>query len=152
MGNTTMLAKINQFFQTLTEHQVSDKETLTQEMACAVLLCEVMRADHQFDEQEHQALTQLLNERFQLTTNELNELIAQALKQSDESNDLYFYTSLINQQFNIDEKKQLLTMLWSLAKADGNISSIEQHTIRKIADLLHLRHSEYIATKPKMSL
>ena len=38
-------------------------------------------------------------------------------------------------------------MLWRVAYADGELASIEEHIIRKIADLLHLRHSEYIATK-----
>ncbi len=38
-------------------------------------------------------------------------------------------------------------MLWKVAYADGELASIEEHIIRKIADLLHLRHSEYIQTK-----
>ena len=41
----------------------------------------------------------------------------------------------------------MLELLWQGAYADGELSSIEEHIIRKIADLLHLRHSEYIQTK-----
>ena len=40
-----------------------------------------------------------------------------------------------------------MTLLWQVAYADGELANIEEHIIRKIADLLHLRHSEYIATK-----
>lgn len=144
-----MLTKINKFFQELTTNNETKKETLTSEMACAVLLCEVMRADHEFAEQEQIQLRKLLSTRFNLNVTEIEELIAQALKNSDESNDLYFYTSLINKNFNVTEKQNLVSMLWQLAKADGNISAIESHVIRRIADLLHLRHSEYIATKPE---
>lgn len=143
-----MLAKINKFFQELTNADETEKEALTPEMACAVLLCEVMRADHELDQQEQIKLRELLNARFNLNENEIEELITQALTNSNESNDLYFYTSLINKRFSIEEKQHLVSMLWKLAQADGNISAIESHIIRKIADLLHLRHSEYIATKP----
>lgn len=143
-----MLAKINKFFQTLNNTNETEKEALTPEMACAVLLCEVMRADHELDQQEQIELQELLSARFNLPANEIKALIAQALQKSNESNDLYFYTSLINKRFNINEKQHLVAMLWKLAQADGNISAIESHIIRKIADLLHLRHSEYIATKP----
>ena len=37
--------------------------------------------------------------------------------------------------------------LWLLALADGEVSAVEEHTIRRIADLLHLRQSEYIQAK-----
>lgn len=143
-----MLAKISKFFQELSNNDETAKEALTPEMACAVLLCEVMRADHELDQQEQIKLRELLSVRFNLNENEIEELITQALTNSNESNDLYFYTSLINKRFTINEKQHLVSMLWKLAQADGNISAIESHIIRKIADLLHLRHSEYIATKP----
>jgi uncharacterized tellurite resistance protein B-like protein len=42
---------------------------------------------------------------------------------------------------------KMLNMLWQVAYADGELASIEEHIIRKISDLLNLRHSEYIQTK-----
>jgi uncharacterized tellurite resistance protein B-like protein len=36
-----------------------------------------------------------------------------------------------------------------MAYADGELASIEEHVIRKIGDLLQLRHAEYIQTKPR---
>ena len=69
-----MLSKISAFFQALSEADNQQASELSLEIACSVLLCEVMLAD-------------------------------------------------------------------------GQLASIEEHIIRKIADLLHLRHSEYIQTK-----
>lgn len=144
-----MLNKVSQFFNRLIEdedHQPNDSISL--EIACAVLLCEVMRADHHFAESEQSKLVELLQSQFHLSTETVNDIFDQALQHSEQSNDLYTYTSLINKHYQIDEKIALIKLLWQLALADGEIAAIEQHIIRKIADLLHLRHSEYISTKP----
>ena len=45
----------------------------------------------------------------------------------------------------------MVSLLWQLAIADGEIASIEEHVIRKVADLLHLRHAEYIRAKDSIS-
>ena len=42
----------------------------------------------------------------------------------------------------------MVRLLWKIAYADGELAAIEEHIIRKIADLLYLRQSEYIQTKP----
>jgi uncharacterized tellurite resistance protein B-like protein len=143
-----MLDKISQFFKSITE--ISNEEisqTVSLEIACAVLLCEIMRADQEFAEAEQNKLAELLSEHFQLSNLDVEQVIAQALDHSENSSDLYTYTSLINKHYVIEDKITLVNMLWQLADADGEIAAIESHTIRKIADLLHLRHSEYIATK-----
>lgn len=41
----------------------------------------------------------------------------------------------------------MVELLWQVALADGELANIEEHIIRKIADLLHLNHTEYIQTK-----
>ena len=145
-----MLNKVSDFFKRLnTMNENTANETISLEIACAVLLCEVMRADHHFDEKEQQALRKLLEEKFSLSSTEISEIITKALTHSENSNDLFTYTSLINQAYQVDQKIALVKQLWQLALADGNIAAVEHHTIRKIADLLHLRHSEYVSTKPK---
>ena len=144
-----MLNKVNNFFKRLTNLETeSVTPEISLEMAATVLLCEVMRADHHFDEKEQTALQQLLENKFQLSAQEVSEIIQQALSHSENSNDLYTYTSLINKSYPLSKKINLVKQLWQLALADGEIAAIEHHTIRKIADLLHLRHSEYVATKP----
>ena len=40
-----------------------------------------------------------------------------------------------------------MTRLWQISLADNTIDRYEEHTIRKIADLLHLRHSEFMQCK-----
>jgi len=149
-----MITKISSFFQSLANDLSQNTAELntdevTIEVACAVLLCEVMRADGHFDQQEQAKLALLLVEQFNLNEEEIKQIIDQALIQSEQATDFYRYTSKINQHFTIEQRISIVTQLWKMAYADGELASIEEHIIRKIADLLHLRHAEYIQTKPR---
>ena len=38
-------------------------------------------------------------------------------------------------------------MLWDIAYSDGRIDKYEDYTIRKISDLLYIKHSDFIKAK-----
>lgn len=155
-----MLSKINRFFQRLSmpldgfmpfdnqQDSHSSDQPLSLEIACAVLLCEVMRADGEFNAPEQTAIQQTLSEQFSLSETEVAEIIQLALSHSEDATDFHRFTSKVNQVYSLEQRIDIVKLLWVIAQADGTISRIEEHTIRRIADLLHLRHSEYIATKP----
>lgn len=143
-----MFNKISDFVNNLLH--IDENETtehLSVEIACAVLLCEVMRADSVFTESEQDELTVILTKQFNLTNHEVDSILKQAFELSENASDFYQFTSKLNQFYSLDERIKIVTLLWKVAYADGELASIEEHIIRKIADLLHLRHSEYIATK-----
>jgi len=143
-----MIAKINAFFKKINEaSNPQPRDELTIEIACAVLLCEVVRADGHLDQQEKIKLSSLLVQQFSLEVDEVNDIVNKALLLSEHATDFYQFTSKLNQYYSIEERIKIVELLWVLAYADGELASIEEHIIRKIADLLHLRHSEYIKTK-----
>jgi uncharacterized tellurite resistance protein B-like protein len=143
-----MLNKINAFFNSLLDvNESAEQHHISIEISCAVLLCEVMRADSVFTEKEQSELSTILTKQFDLTDKEVSAILKQAFELSENANDFYQFTSKLNQHYSLDERIKIVTLLWQVAYADGNLASIEEHIIRKIADLLHLRHSEYIATK-----
>jgi len=143
-----MLNRISDFFNTLLNTEDDTAEChLSIEIACAVLLCEVMRADNVFTESEQDELGNILVTQFNLTKQEVITILEQAFELSENANDFYQFTSRLNQHYSLDERIKIVTLLWQVAYADGELASIEEHIIRKISDLLHLRHSEYIATK-----
>lgn len=143
-----MLNKISDFFNGLLGANESEADSpLSIEIACAVLLCEVMRADSVFTESEQDKLSEILTQKFDLTDQEVSDILEQAFELSENAHDFYKFTSKLNQYYSLDERIKIVTLLWQMAYADGNLANIEEHIIRKIADLLHLRHSEYIATK-----
>ncbi len=142
-----MLSKISAFFQSLAEPVDNQKQEISLEIACSVLLCEVMLADGQLDSAEQTQLNQILSSQFQLSTEEVQEIIKHALLLCKNATDFFQFTSKINENYSLEQRIKMLELLWQVAYADGELASIEEHIIRKIADLLHLRHSEYIQTK-----
>ena len=127
--------------------EVNQPKPTSLALACSVLLCEVMRADHDNSVAEELKLKALIGKQFPLTEDEINSTIDTALQLSENATDFYQFTHAINHHYSLEQRINIVNLLWQVAYADGNLASIEEHIIRKIADLLHLRHSEYIATK-----
>ena len=50
-------------------------------------------------------------------------------------------------RFNYEDKLMLLRNLWRIAYADGYLDKYEEHLIRKISDLIHVSHSDFINIK-----
>ena len=40
--------------------------------------------------------------------------------------------------------------MWKIAFADDNLDKYEEHLIRKVSDLIHVSHSDYITQKNLM--
>ena len=142
-----MLSKISQFFQTLGQETDPQGNEISLEIACSVLLCEVMLADGQLESAEQQKLNDIIAQQFQLSNDEVQDIIKRSLVLCENATDFYQFTSKINESYSVEQRMKMLNMLWQVAYADGELASIEEHIIRKIADLLNLRHSEYIQTK-----
>jgi uncharacterized tellurite resistance protein B-like protein len=143
-----MINKLKEFFTLLSEDTNSHQDNkISIEIACAVLLCEVMRADGVLDNQEQETLKSLLMMQFSLLDTEVENILEQAIHLSENASDFYQFTSTINKHYSLEQRKKIVSLLWEIAYADGELANIEEHIIRKIADLLHLRHDEYIATK-----
>jgi uncharacterized tellurite resistance protein B-like protein len=67
-----------------------------------------------------------------------------------ESTSLYEYTRLINDSCSYQDKLNLVNSLWKIAFADNSLDKYEEHLIRKISDLLHVSHSDFIKEKIKV--
>jgi uncharacterized tellurite resistance protein B-like protein len=57
------------------------------------------------------------------------------------------FTSMINDNYEYDQKVNLLTLMWKVAFVDDNLDKYEEAMIRKIADLLYISHRDYIKVK-----
>jgi len=117
------------------------------ERATAALMVEVALADDSISQEEQDALPEMLKTHTGLTTQECVSLIETAQHEVDHAVSLHQFTSHLNDALNLEEKLELVTRLWRISLSDNHIDKYEEHTIRKIADLLHLRHSEFMQTK-----
>ena len=117
------------------------------ELTCAALMFEVARADFAIEATELDTVNALLTEQFDLTPEELVSVTEQAAQQADAATCLYEFTRTLNELASAEEKRALLAMMWQVAMADNVLSRYEEHLIRKVADLLYVPHSDFMAAK-----
>ncbi|MDZ7853012.1 MAG: TerB family tellurite resistance protein [Halomonas sp.] len=144
-----MIDSIQRFFNDfiVTEDKGKDAPTPTLELATAALLFEVARADYHLDESEVALLRDQLRRRFTLEETDLDELLQLAREEAESAVDHYQFVSLIKEHFDYAQRCELVRMMWSLSLADGEQHHLEEHRIRRLAELLHVSHSDFIRTK-----
>jgi len=143
-----MLKAITRFFDSHLSAGDGESHTVDQlQLATAALLIELSRTDNQVNENETRKILAILRERYDLPEADLEELVTLAGQENQEATSLYQFTSLINDRFDPREKSQLILNMWEVAYADGRIDRYEEHLIRKISELLHLSHKDFITGK-----
>ena len=115
--------------------------------ACAALLIETALADKVFKAEEIDSMKNTLREVYEIDEKDLDELISESEKKVSESTSLYEYTRLINDLCDYQDKLKLINNLWTIAFADKHLDKYEEYLIRKISDLLHVSHSDFIQQK-----
>jgi uncharacterized tellurite resistance protein B-like protein len=143
-----MLNSIRDFFERhLNADEAPADKRHTIELATAALLVEVIRVDGTASEAERAAVLAAVHEKFGLSGEEADTLVALAEEEMRLANDYFQFTSLINRHFTQEQKQRMLELMWRVAFADNRLSAHEQHLMRRIAELLHVTHGDYIAAK-----
>lgn len=145
-----MIARLTRFFENCLKPAAQESAGATEQrlrLASAALLMELGSADHEFNEAERHTLEAILREHYRLDTAQLDELWQLAQEEKQSATSLYQFTALFNEHYDYTAKLQLLANLWRVAYADGRLDRYEEHTIRKVAELLYLSHKDFIQTK-----
>lgn len=144
-----MLSSIRTFFDSFLQAADNSSSNTTNQLqlACAALLVEISAADQQTSAEEKQTLNLILRNKFGLNESRVEELWQLAAQESREATSLYQFTSLVNSHYGYEQKTALLRQLWQVAYADGRIDRFEEHLLRRIADLLHMTHGDFIRAK-----
>jgi len=142
-----MLKTLRDLFETLRPLS-SDADSRAEEhalqLATAVMLVEVMRADATFEPSERAAVRQALAAKFGLAEDEAQRLAELAEATAKDATDLYAFTSRINERFDMPRKLRMIEAMWQVAYADGRLSAHERHVLWRIADLLHVPQGAYV--------
>ena len=147
-----MIRKIKDLITKISNKEVIEESSnlLQLDRACAALLIEIAFADKNFDEREKESLKESLLKSYAIDVETINEIIMDAEKTVEESTSLYEYTRIVNDEFEYPQKLNLLENLWKVAYADETLDKYEEHLLRKISDLIHISHSDYINVKLKV--
>jgi len=107
-------------------------------LATAVLMVDVARADHVFDESEFDHVLKLSEAHFGLSPDEAAELVDEAGDRAEDSVSVHDFTQLLHEHLSNDEKARIVSMLWQVAYADGRLDKYEDSLVLRISDLLYV--------------
>jgi uncharacterized tellurite resistance protein B-like protein len=148
-----MLRSIKRFFDdhlaVESRDSTADSEHVLR-LAVAALLLEVGESDYQDHPAEREAVIDAVKNHFGLEHAEADGLIELAETERAEATDYFQFTSLINRTYDLEQKRRVLEILWRVAFADNELHKYEEHLIRRLAELLHLPHRDFIAAKHRV--
>ena len=138
-----MLSKLKSILIKTHENNEVEDDVLIYKAAGALML-EIARADNDVEVIETDEIISSLREIFQDLNLGEEEFLSDLKELVEESISTYEFTHVINEQCSRDEKIKILEALWRVSYVDGRIDKYEEYFIRKIMDLLHLSHSDFI--------
>ena len=108
------------------------------QVAAVALLVEAAVMDGDFDAAERQVIAGLISDRFGLDGEATEDLIAAGEEAVESSSQLYAFTRVIKQGFEVDDRVEMIEVLWDVACADGEVHDYEANLVRRVAGLIHV--------------
>jgi uncharacterized tellurite resistance protein B-like protein len=148
-----MLNQLKQFFN---EHLLPAAQDTRQQdahrvqLAVGALLLEMTRMDGEIRPEQCARVESAIREHFDLSDDETRSLIALAEAERNDATDYFQFTSLINAHYSGEQKIEIVEQLWAVALADDRLHHHEEHLVRKIAQLLHVPHTAFIAARHRV--
>lgn len=120
------------------------------QLAAAALLVEAAMLDEKFDAAERQAVTRILTAHFELNEAACADLIAAAEEAHTEANHLLRYTRTIKDEYEPEDRIELIEMLWEVAYADGVLHDYEANLLRRVGGLIYVSDKDRGAAQKRV--
>ena len=135
-----MLNRIKELFSAFDRGETATDSHSFEEhqLAAAALLVEAGCLDGGFGEAEEGTVRSLLINRFNLSDEEVAELMERASAAQDSSSQLFRFTHAVKDTFTEEERVHLIEMLWEVVYADGVLHDYEANLLRRIGGLIHV--------------
>ena len=119
-------------------------------VATCALLVEMAQIDESFSDEETQTILKILKETYGLSKEHADALIEAAQRELEESVDYWQFAGLINKNYSIEEKIEIVETLWRIVFVDGKMDQYEHYLMNKLGKLLRLTHTQLIDAKLKV--
>ncbi len=141
----------NQVIEAISAPQSTDAAAIDREaalrMATAVLMIDVARADHVFEESEFDRVLELVTSHFELDPESAAELVVAASDKAEHLVSAHELTQKLHKHLDDDEKARIVSLLWKVAYADGRLDKYEDSLVLKISDLLYVSRGRVMRLK-----
>ena len=119
-------------------------------VAVAVLLLEAAHRDDHFGPEERATIARLLKEKFALSSEECQQLIASCEATNVHLVQLYPYTHAILTHMDSAERIQVIEMLWEVVYADGVLDPEEDALIRRLGSLIDVTDRDRVLARQRV--
>lgn len=147
-----MLKTVEQIFASLVggKSETADLNAHELRLASAALLVHACAIDGVIEEVEANRLHAILKDRFELSDDDVRQLIVAAERREREAVDLYGFTSQLKSSLSEDERLKIIEMMWEIVFADGEIHEFEDNLVWRTAELLGISSRERIRLKKQV--
>lgn len=117
------------------------------QLATCLLLIEVSKSDDDYDISEKSKIRELIQKKFNISQDKVKDLFAYSDEKHESMTSLFDWTEIINNECSYEQKCIIIGFMWDIAYIDGKIDKYEDFTIRKVADLIYVKHKDFINLK-----
>jgi uncharacterized tellurite resistance protein B-like protein len=98
--------------------------------------------DSTFDVVERSSIENLLATKFNLDGEAVRQLVDDAQGKVEHSTQYFPFTNAISKNMTIEQRTEIIEMMWSVAYSDGVLDPHEDMLLRQVAGLLHVPDRE----------
>ena len=120
-------------------------------LATAALLVHASLIDGDAHAAEQERMFGLLQERFELTKEQTENLIKRARAHDADAVDLYGFTRVLTEQLDPEGRAQVVEMLWEIVLSDKVLDDYEANLVWRVAELLRISTRERVVLRKKVA-
>ena len=121
-------------------------------LATATLLAEIAAADGDISATEREALAQALQQHFDLDDDECAAVRSQGVDSAASAVSLQGFTRTLHENLSVEEKGDIIGLLWRVAAADGVSDKHEDARIAQIGELMYVPRQEVLRLRHEAGL
>ena len=126
-----------------TNHETNGQHSINElHLAASVVMVEAARMYDNFDDREYSTIIDLIRSRFNLSEKEVVSVVELAEHVAENAVEMSRFTSLLRDQFDHEERIEMIEMLWHVVYVDGKIHDHEANLLRRVAGLLYVSDRE----------
>ena len=123
------------------------KDSIDVIKSATCLLLSIAYADEILDDKEINIIKDIIIDFFNISNDDAESIFQESSISLKNSTDLFAYGKVLNNGFSHQDKLDFIGCIFEVAFIDGELHYIESHTIKNIANILNIEHSDLIKTK-----
>ena len=132
-----MVKFIKNFFSSKKEDPIYDDD-LDLNLAIIVILLRASSIDGIKDDIELNMIKDIAERELNIEKEVLESLYTKAIEEEDFTADIYKYTKIINDNFEENDKLNILKLVCKIINVDKNIDPFESNFVRRLSGLLYI--------------